>query len=237
MAAFNVLKTNHFMMGLDFHDCKVSPSQPLPIPMIPHSVFAPLEGYVNANSVKKAAKTNAEWVPMLQRGTDIGQVIPHFCLNILLPFIIAASASKSFFGANTVKLEGTGVAVAVLQNANINLDCGGAIGPPTPTGYVFAPCTVRAGMTYGDLIAGILEMLVEGLIQWVIGVGLFILTVDMPFGAGDLLDLLLGWLIGTPLGYSFGNSGLLGPAYNWIEAHVHDATADYYNDPSRRVFQ
>ena len=236
MSAFNVLKPNHFMLGLDFHDCKVSPSQPLPIPLVPHSVFAPLEGYVGASSVKKVKKTFAEYVPMLQRGTDIGPVIPHFCLNILLPFIIAGSASKSFFGANTVKLEGTGVGVAVLHDANINLNCGGAIGPPTPTGYVFAPCTVRAGMTYGDFIAGIVQMYVEGVIQWVIGVGLFLFTMDMPFIVGDVLGLLMGWVIGTPLGYSF-KGGLLGPVYTRIEEKVHDGIADYFNDPKRRVFK
>src|SRR4051812_18016860 len=134
MSAFNVLKPNHFMLGVDFHDALIPPD-PKPIPFIPHSVFAPLEGYVGAGSVKKAAKTNAEYVPMLQRGTDIGQMIPHIGLNVLLPFVIAGSGSKSYFGAGTVQLEKTAVAVAVLHDANINLNCGGSTGPPTPTGY------------------------------------------------------------------------------------------------------
>ena len=234
MSAFNVLKPNHFMLGIDFHDALIPP-EPKPIPFIPHSVFAPLEGYVGAGSVKKAAKTNAEYVPMLQRGTDIGQMIPHIGLNALLPFVIAGSGSKSYFGAGTVKLEGTAVAVAVLHDANINLNCGGSTSPPTPTGYVFAPCTVRAGMTFGDLLAGILQMVVEAAVQWGIGFGLGKALSELPPGVSDLLGLLLGWVIGTPLGYSY-KGGLLGPVYGQFDKG-HDAVADYFNDPKRRVFR
>jgi hypothetical protein len=245
MSAFNVLKPNHFMLGLDFHDALIPPD-PKPIPFMPHSVFAPLEGYFGVGSVKKAAKTSAEYVPMLQRGTDIGQGIPHIGLNALLPFVIAGSGSKSYFGAGTVKLEGTATAVAVLHDANINLNCGGSTGPPTPTGYVFAPCTVRAGMTFGDLLAGILQMVVEAAVQWGIGFALgkvldnvlapVIKAIGPWFGAllSNTVGTLIGWAIGTPLGYSFGG-GLLGPVYSQFDKG-HDAVADYFNNPKRRAF-
>ena len=237
MSAFNVLKTNHFMLGIDFHDALI-PTIPKPVPLIPHSVFAPLEGYVGAASVKKAAKTNAEYVPMLQRATDIGICIPHFGLNLLLPLVILGSGSKSYFGAGTVKLEGTATGVAVLHDANINLNCGGGTTPPTPTGYVFAPATVRCGMTMGDLYAGIAQMVVEGLITWGINFALGKATESLGPVIGSMASLLAGWVLGTPLGYAFGGGGLIGAtgAYAQLDKG-HDAIADYYNDPKRRVFR
>lgn len=239
MSAFNVLRTNHFMMGIDFHDALIPP-EPKPIPLIPHSVFAPLEGYVGAKSVKKAKKTNAEYVPMLQRGTDIGIMIPHFGLNALLPLVILGSASKSYFGAGTVKLEGTATAVAVLNDANINLNCGGGTTPPTPTGYVMAPSTVRCGMTMGDLYAGIAQMVVEAGITWGINVALGKAGDALGLGPviGGIAGLLAGWVIGTPLGYAFGDGGLTGAVgVGKALDKGHDAIADYYNDPKRRVFR
>lgn len=237
MSAFNVLKPNHFMLGIDFHDALVPPD-PQPILFMPHDAFAPLEGLVGASSVKKAAKTNAEHVPMLQRATDIGIMIPHIGLNALLPLVILGSGSKSYFGAGTVQLEGKATAVAVLNDANINLNCGGGTTPPTPTGYVFAPCTVRAGMTMGDLYAGIAQMVVEGLVTWGINFGLGKATTGLGPVLGGVASLLAGWVLGTPLGYAFGGSGVIG----WIGLYDlfdkgHDALAKYYNDPKRREFR
>jgi len=230
MSAFNVLKPNHFMLGLDFHDALIPPS-PKPIPLVPHTVFAPMEGYVGAASVSRAAKVKVEFVDALKRGTDIGIGIPHVGANLLLPLVIAGSGSKSYFGANTVRLEGVGIAVGVLKTQNINLNCGGSTSPPTPTGLVMAPSTVRAGMTQGDLAAGLLHMVAEGTIQYGIGLGLGLIG-DGPIEG--VLQLLLGYVIGTPLGYSF-KGGVLGPLYEKI-GKGHDAIADYFNDPSRRVF-
>ena len=245
MSAFNILKPNHFMFGIDLHDAVIPPS-PTPIPFIPHIGWGNLEGNVGSPPGTKAARTNAESVPMLQRGTDIGLGIPHFSLNILLPLVILGSGSKSYFGAGTVKLEGTAVAVAVLHNANINLNCGGSTIPPTPSGYVIAPCTVRAGMTFGDLLAGILQMVVEAAVQW--GIGFALGKVLPAFEAlgilgtflSNALGLVVGWAIGTPLGYSFAGGVLshipgLGSLFDQFDKG-HDAVADYFNNPKRRTF-
>jgi hypothetical protein len=224
MSAFNVLRPNHFMLGIDFHDAIVIP--PTKLPWMPHPVFAPLEGYVGASSVRRAPTVRAETVEVLKRKTDIGQFIPHTFLNLLLPAILLGSASKSYFGANTVRVEGTGVAVATMKTTGINLNCGTV---PLPTGVVMAPGTVRAGMTLGDALAGLAEMLAEGAIQGFMDKMLGITEI-----AGPIVPVLLGYLLGSPLGYSV--PWAPGGEISIQLEKGHDAVAEYFNDPSRRQY-
>jgi len=96
----------------------------------------------------------------MQKGTDCGYLgVPHLgnLANPLYPLILGFSKSKSHFGVASVKMEGTPVATAIAF-AGINLNCGTI---STPTGFVCAPTTVFAGMTLGDLIAGIFNIGVD----------------------------------------------------------------------------
>jgi len=157
MSAFNLLHPDHRMIGIDLHDAIVPPSG-RKIPSLPHTVFAPLHGASAgyAATVLHVPNVRVCFAAALQRSTDIGSMIKHVQINALVPFIMYDSKSKSEFGAGTVRVGGRPVGVAVFQTFNLNLNCG----DPTrlPSGYVNAPSTVRAGMTLGDLYAGLAEM-------------------------------------------------------------------------------
>lgn len=109
----------------------------------------------------------------LSQGTDIGSLIPHVNIppappNLLLPIIILTSASKSEFGAHAhVATEGP-VAFAVLKVLNLNLNCAGPAQPPAPSGLVITFNTNTTGVTIGDIIAGIVRMVVDSAIQYVL---------------------------------------------------------------------
>jgi hypothetical protein len=65
--------------------------------------------------------------------------------------------SKSHFGVASTKVEGTPVATAIAF-VGINLNCGTI---STPTGFVCAPTTVFAGMTWGDFLGGVFNIIVD----------------------------------------------------------------------------
>ncbi len=161
MSAFNLLRPMHEMVGIDPHDAVMPPS-PSKTPLIPHLAYAPLRGGASvaspqfAKTVKHAPKVRVQFEDALQRSTDIGPFIPHAQYNMLLPAIWVSSKSKSAFGASTVRAEGRPVAVAVFKTVTVNLNCCEPV--RQLTGYVSAPSTVRAGMTQGDLIAGLAEI-------------------------------------------------------------------------------
>lgn len=148
------------MIGLDLHDA-IMPPATAKVPSVPHLVFAELRGgsVVSAPSfaatVKNTPRVHVQFEDALQRSTDIGPLIPHEQYNILMPFLLIGSKSKSPFGAGTVKVQGQSVAVALFETTSINLNCDDPV--RLFTGVVTAPSTVRAGMTLGDVYAGMLE--------------------------------------------------------------------------------
>jgi hypothetical protein len=128
----------------------------------------------------------------LAQGTDMGFFIPHIPLppapaNILAPIITLASGSKSHFGAHNHKTPKGPLAFACLVVVNLNLNCGGPTRPPLPSGFVFAVFQLTwQGVTWGDIIAGALHMLVDALVQF--GINRFLST-----GLGGKA---LNWLTG-----------------------------------------
>lgn len=161
MSAFNLLRPSHLMTGIDPHDAVMPPAL-AKVPAIPHPVTARLRGGVHisapgfSGSVKHTPKVQVCFEDALQRSTDIGMLIVHVGYNVLLPLIMVDSKSKSEFGASTVRVDKRPVATAIFMTSNLNLNCGEPA--RLPSGFVSAPCTVRAGMTEGDLLAGLVEM-------------------------------------------------------------------------------
>ena len=102
---------------------------------------------------------------VMQRGTDIQNLIPHIPLTpaaLLAGVLTGLSGSKSYFGPASVKADKKPIAAAVAVVVNYNLNCGDV---PTPTGIVVAPDTVVTGMTVGDILGGVFAMLTEAAIQ------------------------------------------------------------------------
>jgi hypothetical protein len=166
----SVLVHYYPMLGVDLHKAQ-APGPVPPVPFSPHVVVAALYlGPWGILTGLPALTVKSQYGITMQKGTDIGPLIPHVCVpippNLLTPVYILGSASKSYFGVATVKVGGAPVAVAVAKIMNLNVNCGDI---PTPSGYVMAPNTVNAGMTLGDFLSGLLTALVEGALQWVIG--------------------------------------------------------------------
>jgi len=175
VAAFNILKSTHCMVGADLHSSllylpPVPPLPPLPGGPWPHLVAAKLH-WTMKSTLKEAPSVVDEGSAVMQRCTDIGSlIVPHLMLgpaliDVLMPLYIATSASKSHFGASTVMAENAPVATAVLKKVNLNLNCATIVG----LGIVFAPNTVCAGMTVADLVGGLVQMLVDGVANYLLG--------------------------------------------------------------------
>jgi hypothetical protein len=157
-----VLNPLHLMIGCDFHKA-ISPSvPPIIVPFALHNVFQILNGLNTC--VATVPKVLAWNFMTMNRGTDIGMGISHIPTvpNILLPIMFFGSGSISEFGAFTVLSGGAPIATACIPSPpfsplgiNINLNCGDV---PTPTGFVFAPNTVLAGMKIGDYFGSLSVM-------------------------------------------------------------------------------
>jgi hypothetical protein len=219
----SVMINCHMMFGVDFHN-GLMPAAPAPVPIeMGMNIVTPTPlclGPWGALTGKPSPTVMA--TPggiVMQQGTDIGPLIIHVPIpfNLLLPLVIAGSASKCYFGASTVQSggpKGTGpVAVAVMKVLNINLNCGTFA---STTGIVPAPNTVNALFTLGDFISGLVTMFVEAAIQdflnWVFGdllgdlgaaaIGEDAMKALGPQIAVNILGSLLGTAAGSPLGAS-----------------------------------
>jgi hypothetical protein len=182
MPTMAVLKHLHPMIGSDFHD-EISPPG-VPVPSIPHLVMGvicfPPWGVVTGKCNETVWTTTAM---SLAQGTDMGFFIPHIPIppapaNILAPILTLASGSKSHFGAQNHKTPKGPLAFACLVVVNLNLNYGGPTRPPLPSGFVFAVFQLTwQGVTWGDIIAGALHMLVDALIQF--GINRFLSNVSV----------------------------------------------------------
>jgi hypothetical protein len=165
---FAVLKAWHPMIGRDFH-IPWPPGSPSPLPSpAPYTTFSVMYGTGVTCRYTKTMFTS-EWAPAMVRGTDIGPLIPHIgppSITILLEILL--SGSKSHFGPIGTQVSdqygaagNPAAALGIVINPNLN--CGFPL--PTPTGIVIAPTTHFVGMTLGDLVAGLLSMAFDFLIQ------------------------------------------------------------------------
>lgn len=165
---FGVLKAWHPMIGVDFH-IPWPPGSPAPAPArAPYFAAYVMIGTTLTSRFTPRHDTHALAWSMV-RGTDIGPLIVHIGVpSITIPLEYLLSASKSHFGPTSItvtdqKGAAGNPAAALLVYANPNLNCGFPL--PTPFGIVIAPTTHMVGMTWGDVIAGLLFMAWDFLIQ------------------------------------------------------------------------
>jgi hypothetical protein len=161
-----LLKNYHVMFSpFDPHMATLPP--PAPPAVLPHIVTpTPLcLGPWGILTGKPVPTVLTELGIVLNKGTDIGPLIPHIPLgpNLTIALVILGSASKSYFGPATVQAGGSSVAVAAAMVMNPNMNC--AFPCPVPLGIVISMNTVSAGMTLGDYMSGLVTLLIEGVIQ------------------------------------------------------------------------
>ncbi len=171
MLPCNVMKWTDPLLSLDVHNAIIPPS-PTPVPLpyfhgsfLGHGVIGSKSKFSGSpETIAKHPILTTGIQPMLQ-GTDTGYFDVHIGnpANVLLPITIAFSSSKSLFVASTVQMNDAPTTAAVLIMVNLNLNCNFPVS--LPNGYVFSFNTVQAGMSIGDILAGIvsgvLQMLVD----------------------------------------------------------------------------
>jgi len=255
-----VLNATHMVVGLDFHYS--IPPPPPPVPMA-HLVVAIL-GMAPPSTAKMSTKVIAgPGGNALGRQHDIGPGNYHIALNALLPIVWAGAGNKAEFGVSSVVTDQGRLAVAVIPMVGINvqLDCGDPC--PTPTGFAIASTnTVLAGFTLGDFVGGLAAGVSDLLITWLVNrvsgilvkeglpflvdaiagpeavliVGLVGAAFPVPFAIAEAkLSQYIGWMIGTPLGFSYQSKKLpLLGAGSTYGAKVNDALNDFFSPTPTR---
>jgi len=168
---FLILRSTHPMIGIDFH-IPWPPGAPVPLTVpAPYATLSPMMG-TGVTSKFTTTLFVDNMVPAMCKGTDIGPLIPHIGPpSTTLIIEILTSGSKSHFGPSYYHLKDqTGSpanpAVALLMSVNPNLNCGYPV--PTPTGMVMALTTKALGLTWGDILAGLINMAVDTAFQAVL---------------------------------------------------------------------
>ena len=265
------LAQKHFMVGVDLHDSLIlvpTPAGPVPtpVPAQPHVVFAFLRWgpFGLLGCAQENPTVRGDWGNLVSRTHDTGApTVPHWPItppfyDLLVLLWIATAASKSEWGAHKVKLPKGSAAVALFGFVNPNLNCNGATAPPWFNGWVIAPSTVKCGMTWGDVIAGLVAGIVDAAIQFALNkafaqVDLSKLKLLAQLAMNVLLSLIatFGW--GSPLGYSpaytpigGGLGGLLGKGHDALQQGIDSvlgedsppsqAASSYYNNPAVPAF-
>lgn len=151
-----VLKNFHPMLGRDLH-IPWPPGSPAPLPSpVPYVTTSTMMG-LGLTCSKAEDVLSQYWGLTMLIPTDIGPMIPHMGPpSNLLAIEIPMSASKSYFGCGRYMSKGSPVAVALLGQTNLNLNCGTPV--PTPFGQVIALTTHYMDMSLGDLVSGLLHM-------------------------------------------------------------------------------
>jgi hypothetical protein len=168
-----VMKCWHPMIGRDLHVPWV-PGTPAPAPSpVPYFTYHIMLGFGVVCSVAPTHNSMG-WGWTMQKGTDIGFLIPHIGPpSLLTPLDMILSASKSYFGASAYMAEGKPVACALLGMTNPNLNCGSPM--PFSIGQVIALNTHFVSMTLGDFLHGLLSFGIDFALQcaigWLVGKG------------------------------------------------------------------
>lgn len=172
-----VITRYHPMVGCDFHATWPTMPLPAPVPMGPHFVAAVsrVGPWWMAEPNRSTMVETAAGQP-LSKVFDIGMLIPHIGPNhpLLLAILLFTSSSQGHFGVASVEIQvnaGKGpVAVALALVVNPQLNCNDRMffPIPLPTGILITPNTVVAGLTLGDLLAGLLSMVITSVVTMAI---------------------------------------------------------------------
>jgi hypothetical protein len=153
------------------------------------------------------------------RTHDAGPHPGHIWPNALLPIILLGSSSKAEFGSGTVSLaispQGGGsadMAVNVAYALNMNLDCQDFPLPPLPTGLCFTiHYNVLAGFSLTDFLRGLIQMVADMLLTWIVGLACAGITAGLSGIVGSLLGKgSFGALTSAAFRSSFSLGGTVG---------------------------
>ena len=204
------------MLGVDIHMEINAIIPPTPAPFIPHVVGMAIQGVTPLGPKLTDNTVVANGKHIVYKGSDISFIIPHIPIPPWPPTVLAVAAtalsgSKSYFGpSSVVGKEGAIAAALIPPDTNIQLNCGFPF--PAATGLVQAMTTVVCGMTWGDIIGGLVAMQIDTIVQGVENLLLWKAgKVLGKFGdtkVGQAIAATVGGVIsqvvGSPIGYTYG---------------------------------
>lgn len=184
----HVLNSTQVVVGCDGHlTCP-----PLPVVFAPHVVVwtlgftedCSLPLYASASKATRGGNSNQSCGPRpvrcdggfaLARGHDAGRWVAHIWPNALLPLVLLSASNISEFGSSLVKVPDSGakgdLAIALLYVVNPQLSCWDFPFPPNLTTVALAfPGTVYAGFSVTDIFYGFGMALLDGAIDYAIGI-------------------------------------------------------------------
>ena len=153
--------TAHTYIGLGTH-MALYPPVVVPAP-VPHVAMDTLLGLtLGAKWSKKVIGPFG--FQFIGKGNDSGKIIPHIAIpppSVLVPLVIGFGSSKPMFSASTVKTDaGPVAAVAIPWNfVSFNQACNDPCNYPSD--MVISPNTVAVGLTLGDFIGGLINIVVD----------------------------------------------------------------------------
>lgn len=166
--------TIHGFIGGGIHDA-IFPPAPALIPFTPHVSMQTLLGLTIKAKWSKTV-IGPFGFQLLGKDNDSGLIVPHISIpppNALVPIVIAFGGSKVMFGASTVKIDvdGAGVPAGACLLPFVPLSRNQACNQPLnlPTDNVIAPNTVMVGLTLGDIIGGVVNIVIDMGISFALG--------------------------------------------------------------------
>jgi hypothetical protein len=158
------------------HDFLAPPPAPTPTPVVPCieimvPAMWPVGFALQQNKLTTTVLHKFQFI-MLE-GHDCGYMIPHVSnppVNLMLPIIIAFSSRKAVFSASKVKANGTAVGCSQLLPIPVPMmTCGAPVSAPTSIPPMNALNNVEVGMTLGDIFAGIINIALSMLADYISG--------------------------------------------------------------------
>jgi hypothetical protein len=208
MPGFPVLTTLQPIVGSDMHK-SIPPPPPAGPLMVPHVVvwgsgLSQKTGFMWAIAATSRASspesgclhpTTVGMGHACGRTHDAGPHPGHIWPNALLPLVMLGSSSKAEFGSGTVKVavspQGGGsldMGVNVAYALNMNLDCQDFPIPPLPTGLCFTiNYNVTAGFGLMDFLRGLIQMLFDSALTWVVSGACALLTAGIGGAIGKIM--------------------------------------------------
>lgn len=176
-----ILNTIQPTVGVDIHN-SLPPVPPAPAPHVVAWGLG-LSGWMHLVLWESASKANRDDNPkepgakpvlafvghVCARAHDAGPHLGHFAANALLLVIWPGASNKCEFGSGTVHTPFGHMGVNMMWFANLQLDCADPVAMPTSLTFA-VDYTVYAGFTWMDLLNGVIHMVVDFLIDAIIGV-------------------------------------------------------------------
>jgi len=166
--------TIHGFIGAGFHDA-IFPPAPAVVPFTPHVSMQTLLGLTIKAKWSKTV-IGPFGFQLIGKDNDSGLLVPHISIpppNALVPIVIAFGGSKVMFGASTVKInvDGAGVPCGACLIPYAPLSRNQACNQPLnlPSDNVIGPNTVMVGLTLGDVVGGVVNIVIDCGISFILG--------------------------------------------------------------------